>query len=262
MAPVTWTSDGWPVITTGDELVKYNYPLPLPGVNKKPVNPFSGNFKYRDDFSQKKLDHRYIFLRTVTDPWYSTTEKKGNLGIALRPETISGRSNPSFVGFRQQHHQAVATAKLSFVPAAENEKAGLAIFQSERAFYYVCKSLIGDKAVVQLYQASGDGMHLLTAQNINSLAKDIYLRIEPDGAVYTISFSTDGKDWTKLQDVDGKVLSTARAGGFVGSVFGLYATSMGKPSNTKAYFDWFEYSGKDAVFETEAANYTMYKISR
>lgn len=46
-----------------------------------------------------------------------------------------------------------------------------------------------------------------------------------------------------------QVLSTARAGGFVGSVFGLYATSLGKPSSTKAAFDWFEYKGNDPVFD-------------
>jgi xylan 1,4-beta-xylosidase len=143
----------------------------------------------------------------------------------------------------------VATAKLSFVPAAENEKAGLTIFQSERAFYYLCKSNSNGNAVVQLYQSSGDTMNLLTAKNLNAPGEDIYLRIEPNRTIYSISFSTDGNDWVKLQDVDGKTLSTARAGGFVGSVFGLYATSLGKPSTTKAYFDWFEYTGKDAVFE-------------
>jgi alpha-N-arabinofuranosidase len=63
-----------------------------------------------------------------------------------------------------------------------------------------------------------------------------------------MSFSTDGKKWTVLQDVDAKFLSTATAGGFVGSVFGLYVTSLGEPSSTKAHYDWFEYKGNDEVF--------------
>jgi alpha-N-arabinofuranosidase len=249
MAPVTWTSDGWPVITKGDEVVKYQYPIPFSDAKKKPVNIFTGNFTFRDEFSNSTLDHRFIFLRTVTEKWYTTSEPKGSLSIALRPETISGRSNPSFVGFRQQHHQAVATTKISFVPASENEKAGLVIFQSERAFYYLCKSLSDNKSVVQLYQASADTMKLLSAKNINSPGKDIYLRIEPNSSVYSISFSADSKNWIKIQDVDGTILSTARAGGFVGCVFGLYATSLDKPSSTKANFDWFEYTGKDAVYD-------------
>lgn len=248
MAPVTWTSDGWPLITKGTEEVQYRYPLPLPGVNKKPVNLFSGNFRFRDDFSAATLNVRYTFLRTVTEKWYTTTEKKGALCIALRPETISGRSNPSFVGFRQQHHQATATVKLSFVPAAENEKAGLTIFQNEKAFYYLCRSVSQGKPVIELFEASGDSMKLVSVQTLNGLNRDVYLRIEPRNAMYSMSFSADGKNWTVLPDVDGRVLSTAKAGGFVGSVFGLYATSLGKPSQTKAFFDWFDYKGNDEVF--------------
>jgi alpha-N-arabinofuranosidase len=64
-----------------------------------------------------------------------------------------------------------------------------------------------------------------------------------------MSFSENGKNWTVLKEVDGKFLSTENAGGFVGSVFGLYATSMGKQSNAKAYYDWFEYRGDDEVFK-------------
>jgi alpha-N-arabinofuranosidase len=135
------------------------------------------------------------------------------------------------------------------VPGSENEKAGMVIFQSERAFYYICKSISNGNTVVQLYQASGDTMKLMSEKGISAAGDDIFLKIEPNGAVYSISFSTDGKAWSKMQDVDGTVLSTEKAGGFVGSVFGLYASSMGKPSSKKAYFDWFEYTGKDAVFE-------------
>lgn len=248
--PVTWTSDGWPQILKGDETVQYSYPLPLANVNKKPTNPFSGNYTYRDDFNNSKLDFRFIFLRTLTDKWYNTSDKKGSLSIQLRPETVGGRGNPSFIGFRQAHHQSVATAKLQFVPTAENEKAGLVIFQNESAFYYICKSLSEGKPVVQLYQSTKDSLNMtLLAEKTISATQDVQFRIEPKNEMYTMSFSTDGKTWTKLQDVDGRILSTAKAGGFVGSVFGLYATSLGKTSSAKAYFDWFEYKGNDPVFK-------------
>ena len=73
--------------------------------------------------------------------------------------------------------------------------------------------------------------------------------MQPKNAVYAISYSTDNKNWATLQDVDGKFLSTKTAGGFVGSVFGLYATSLGKESSSKAYFDWFDYKGQDTIFK-------------
>ena len=71
----------------------------------------------------------------------------------------------------------------------------------------------------------------------------MYLRMEPKKSIYSVSYSTDGRKWIALKDVDGKFLSTATAGGFVGCVFGLYATSTGKMSDNLAEFDWFEYRG-------------------
>ena len=249
LAPVRWTNDGWPVITKGTEEIQYRYPVPFPNTTKKVVNPFSGNFTYRDDFENKALNVRYIFLRTVTDKWYNITDKHGFVTLQLRPQTVSGRENPSFIGFRQHHHQGSASTKLRFTPTAENEKAGLVIFQSENYFYYLCKSLENGKPVVQLYQSSKDSMKLLISRQLSSINADLHLRIEPKKSVYATSFSTDGKKWQPMLEVDAKFLSTATAGGFVGSVFGLYGTSMGKPSNTKAYYDWFEYKGNDDVFK-------------
>ncbi|MDB5209003.1 MAG: family 43 glycosylhydrolase [Flavisolibacter sp.] len=249
LAPVRWEA-GWPIITTGNELVKYKYPLPKPNITKKVANSFSGNFTFRDEFSNSDLNHRYTFLRTVTDKWYSTSEKRSALSLKLRAETVSGTGNPSFVGFRQQHNQCVVTTEIDFIPKAENEKAGLIIFQSEHMFYFLCKSFAGGKPVIALYRSTpGEGMELLESKPLYSIDQNLYLRIEAKNAIYTMSYSTDNKRWIPLKDVDGKFLSTKTAGGFVGSVFGLYATSIGKESNAKAYFDWFHYTGEDDIFK-------------
>jgi xylan 1,4-beta-xylosidase len=45
------------------------------------------------------------------------------------------------------------------------------------------------------------------------------------------------------QAVDGRILSTPVAGGFVGTYIGMYASSNGQPSQNVADFDWFEYLG-------------------
>lgn len=249
MNPVTWTADGWPMILKENEVIQYRYPITVSNKSKAPVNPFTGNFAFRDDFTAQKLNVRYTFLRTVTDKWYSTSIKKGWLSLQLRPQTVGGKENPSFVGFRQSHHQASASTRLAFVAAAENEKAGLVAFQSEEHFYYLCKSMANGRPVVQLYQSSKDTMLLLTSRQLPAKSRDVYLRIEPKNAVYATSYSLDGKNWIPLHEVDGKFLSTATAGGFVGTVIGLYATALGKESRTKAHYDWFSYKGNDAVFK-------------
>ncbi len=49
-------------------------------------------------------------------------------------------------------------------------------------------------------------------------------------------------EWTDLGDpVDGRILSSAVAGGFTGAYVGMYASSNGRPSSNVAAFDWFEY---------------------
>ena len=247
--PVSWTSDGWPVILQGNDVIEYSYPSPFTA-KQKPINPFSGNYTFKDNFDGGALDFRYIFLRTVTEAWYNSSDKKGQLSIKLRPETVGGLGNPSFIGFRQAHHEATAIVQLLFAPKADHEKAGLVIFQNEKTYYFLCKSINQGKPVVQLYQSGKDSleMTLLKEFPLNSATKPVQLSIKPNKGIYSMSYSEDGKKWLQMQDVDGKILSTARAGGFVGSVFGLYATSMGKASSSKAFFDWFSYRGNDAVF--------------
>ena len=40
-------------------------------------------------------------------------------------------------------------------------------------------------------------------------------------------------------NVDGKFLSTKIAGGFVGSMYAMYATSHGKATTNKVLYNWF-----------------------
>jgi len=48
--------------------------------------------------------------------------------------------------------------------------------------------------------------------------------------------------WQAIAEaVDGRILSTPLAGGFVSVYLGMYASSNGKPSQNVADFDWFEY---------------------
>src|SRR5689334_24237637 len=78
------------------------------------------------------------------------------LVIDLRPETVSGSGNPSFVGFRQPHLKGYAATCLQFGANASNEKAGLIIFQNEHHYYYLCKSVADGKPVVQLFKGPGN----------------------------------------------------------------------------------------------------------
>lgn len=251
LAPVKW-KDGWPVINPDHEEVQYHYPFPIKPTQESASIPHHGNFKYRDEFETARLNHNWVFLRTPREKWYDLQTRKGFLAMQLRPASCSGDSNPSFLGHRQQHLQGSASVAIDFSPKAENEKAGLVIFQNEKHFYFLCKSFDDNAAVIQLYKSGEDQMELLGSQALTEeqKSKQLYLKIAARGEAYAFSFAHNPDEWTLLRDnIDVRFLSTRIAGGFVGCVYALYATSLGQPSNNTARFDWFEYFGNDEVYK-------------
>ena len=255
LAPVAWR-DGWPIINPDNEKVQYHYPMPIKVSSAIDAMPHGGNLTVRDEFSSDKLDFHWELLRTPREQWFSLTERKGFLTMKVRPETCSDPVNPSFVGRRQQYLVGSASVRLEFASAADNEKAGLLVFQNEKHFYYICKSLTNGTPVVQLYKsttdnAPGSRMELLDSRELEAGAKSkaVLFKIDALGNTYSFSFAVEKDKWIVLRDsVDATFLSTRIAGGFVGCMYTLYATSLGKSSGSTAYFDWFESVGNDKVY--------------
>ncbi len=259
LAPVKW-KNGWPVINPDHEEVQYHYPYPIQPLIKQSDIPYSGNFLIRDDFNTENLNYNWVFLRTPHEKWYTLKEREELLAIQLRPESCAENVNPSFLGHRQQHAQGYISTSINFTPESENEKAGLLVFQNDKHFYYLCKSLDNGLSVIQLYK-SGDNnstnnhMELIISQILKEHKEykeenDIYLKIEAHGKTYSFFYGLKSDKWNALKDnVDARYLSTKIAGGFVGCMYALYATSLGKPSKNSAYFDWFEYYGNDEIYK-------------
>ncbi len=252
LAPVRW-EDGWPVITNEKETVQYSYPAPA--VTKSADPAYSGNYAFRDDFSAHELAGNWAFLRTPRQAWYSLTERPGYCAIRVRPEECSRPVNPSFLGRRQSHAVFAASVSVDFSPAADNEKAGLLVFQNEHHFYFLGKSLKDDRPVVQLYRSADDHAVVHDMELLASLdpggppSGPMLLKVEARGDSYAFFCGREPGAWTLvLENVPAKFLSTKAAGGFVGCMIAMYATSCGTPSATRAYFDWFEYAGNDEVY--------------
>ena len=254
MAPVEW-KDGWPIINPGFETVQYKYPVPDRVITKRVENKFSGNYTFRDEFDQRELNDRWVFLRSPGQSWYDLLDKKSALTMDLLPQTCAGKENPAFVGFRQPHLKGTAAASLNFLAQAENEKAGLLIFQNETHFYYLCQSVENAKQVVQLYRPipgeKNEKMELLASKELSNPERSLQLKVAANNSTYSFYYSMYPGPWILLADkIDAKFLSTKTAGGFVGTMYGLYATSLGNPSSSKAYFSWFECRNDDSVFKT------------
>jgi alpha-N-arabinofuranosidase len=255
MAPVSWKED-WPIINPGSELVRYRYPLPMRPSASGVEIPMSGNFTVRDEFTSEKLNAHWTFLRTPRELWYDLRERKGWLALRVRPQSWSEAANPTFLGRRQQHLRGSASVELDFSAGAESEKAGLLVFQSEQHFYFLCKSVTQATPVVQLYRSEEatrqtSNMELLASQELGEEAgkKPLGLRIDANGGAYSFLYSTQPGKWIPLkEEVDGRFLSTRVAGGFVGCMFAMYATSLAAASKNTAFYNWFEYTGRDETY--------------
>lgn len=250
MASVKWQSD-WPIINPDHAEVQYTYPVSF--TRKKTSDnktPLHGNFYERLDFSTG-IPQSLLFLRTLDTTWYAT----GNSGLTinLKPETCMGSGNPAFIGRRQQHLICSASTEIAFNANSENEKAGLIILANEFHFYYICKSVNNNgRVVIQLFKGDPKSMNmsLVTEEPLPVTTMTVFLRINAKSDQYTFEYATTQKQWKALgQAMDGKFLSTQIAGGFTGSLFGMYATSSGKPSANKAIFKWLDYKGNDTIYK-------------
>ncbi|QXP62780.1 glycoside hydrolase family 43 protein [Polaribacter sp. HaHaR_3_91] len=234
MAPVKWEND-WPIFDLEGDVVKDHYQITL----EKPLaNIPSVNADFIDEFNTDTLSFDWLFLRTPKEKWYSLLN--GELTIKTRSETTSGTSNPSFIGYRQKHLFGEVTTNLSFKAVAENEKAGLIAFQNETHYYYLCKTVKDNKPVVQLLKSSEKGIEEIAFKSIKENDK-ISFKIEAKGTFYNFYYSINNTDWLVLnKNVDATFLSTKIAGGFVGTIYGMYTTSLGEKSTNKAIYHWFK----------------------
>ncbi len=249
IAPVKWIN-GWPVVNPDFKDLQYSYPMPFKEVKQKDAPPQNGNFSYRIDFDNT-LDPSLLFLRTRDTSWYKL-DKTDGLTLTLLPETCMGNGNPAFIGKRQQHLMCTANTLLDFSAQSANEKAGMLVFQNEYHFYYLCKSVDKGTAVLQLFKGNPQtkSMDLLFQLPVEKRTRKIHLKIEAANDKYNFYYATTAKNWKVLKEgMDGKFLSTHTAGGFVGTLFALYATSSGLPSTNKASFKWLDYSGNDVIYK-------------
>jgi len=226
LLPVTWAG-GWPMILPDNDTVPHvrrGPSLPRQAASRVPM---SGNFTVRDEFASRSLAPDWVFVRTPRERWH--TLAGGALAIRARAALLGDQNaQPSFVARRQQHAYASASTAVRYRPTAEGDRAGLAAFHNDTHFYLLSVARQGGRTVVQLQQRSGDApaATLATAPLDAPGDAPVYLKIQARGARYDFYYSRRPGAWTLLKaDADGTILSTKTAGGFVGTMLGMYAYS-------------------------------------
>ncbi|MGE6353945.1 glycoside hydrolase family 43 protein [Flavobacterium sp. NPDC079362] len=229
MMPVEWKND-WPTIVDGNKAIPMIHKRPNLPLSKEKTEPMNGNFVAHDDFEKSKLDLKWNFIRTPSEKWYDL--KDGKLLMKPRKESIHTETNFSFIGRRQQHLKFEASTKLEFTPKTTLETAGFVAFQNEKNYLLLGKRLNADgKPEVFLEKKASkinDGKpEIVAKKELAGNAISLFLKIEGKARYYDFYYKTEEKaQWILLaKDVDGIILSTKEAGGFVGTYLAMYTSS-------------------------------------
>lgn len=219
LLPVTW-KDGWPIILPRGEKIPHVGKVPDLPAQPSPALPMSGNFTYTDEFDGDRLAMQWIGIRTPHQPFYRVT----NGALELESGTPLGDLNgvPAFVGRRQQHAIATMSTTLRFTPEKDGDTAGLAAVQSDRSHMLFTITQVGGKKLIALTSRDNADTDTLVASAPLPAAGPVTLTIHADGGKMAFDYEVNGQRTTLKSDLDATLLSTRKAGGFVGTVVGPY----------------------------------------
>ena len=222
MLPVKWTGDGWPEICSKGEAVSRL-------VHRDGVKPQhregdgdwmgNGNFGLHYDFDGEQLPMRFMTLRTSGADQYSLSKRPGWLTLREDTTDLCDKATPSAVFIRPHHHQYSCKTRMQYVAGSPTAQAGMTLFKDETHHLKLCAT----QGKLQLVRVTPEGATTLAEQPLQQ--GEVDLRIESDGLQLTFSYSLDrGKQWQTLgEPQQAAFLSTRDAGGFTGTMIGLFA---------------------------------------
>lgn len=221
LVPVAW-KDGWPVILDKGKAVPTV--VSKSGLESIRENNLTGNFSYTDTFNGGALNQRWLFLRNLPAKSAYTL---GGKGLTLHPSTGSVYKTIPYSALfcRQQHQCFTAETQLTFLPTSSKHFAGMTLFQNETHNIVFGKTLLNGKPTLIVKRTEKETV-IIASCILPDNDSAIRLKTEANGRYYSFSYAIgDSSTWHPLViGTDASNISTARSGGFIGAMIGLYAT--------------------------------------
>jgi alpha-N-arabinofuranosidase len=261
MVPVRW-EEGWPYVDSKTGLIENEFSLPvLPGqaadLLEAPPESACDHFDSDPVTIAHNVAHNgtglppgWLTLRMpqkAEDAAISLSARPGCLRLFTKAADMRGTGHPAFAGRRLRHKDWLFQAAFTFQPKTEEEAAGIVLLQNEDFQYRFELCLVNSRLSLRLAQAAGKTPEVTTAWGAAECGGE-----QADGHFVLAAHCNDmeivfsfGKDQYSLKPrarVDGTILSTEHAGGFVGTVAGVFATGGGKDNPNYADVSWAEYS--------------------
>ena len=223
LLPVRWV-DGWPIILEANKTVPRVVTRPKLPAQAAVTQPTTGPFHWTADFKGKELPYSLNTLRTPTSQWWSLDADQAALFLEPRPEDLDSRHDPSLIARRQQHANFSSSVQVLFTRSDKPSDAGLVAFQNETHSFFLGVHLAREgQRTMFLERRNGDVSQIALA-NLPADAPGVALKVEGVGARYRCFYQVGSEGWVQLGgDQDGTILSTKKAGGFVGTYIGMFA---------------------------------------
>ncbi len=228
MLPFEW-KNGWPYFMERNEEI----PLVVEGFGSGSAD---ANFAWKEEFAKKELPLNWMFLRIPSAEWWSFPKDKNGILIKAQPTNLRQQNQSAYLMVRQQHHDFSFETELQFNPSKEADFAGIAMLQNE-AYYYsfgitqrngktcVVVNKSKEQANEARIAADADIVSEISEEELacRPIAKGepVKLRVLANDA----KFSFFVNDELLIDKVDVRHLSTETAGGFIGTLLGVYASS-------------------------------------
>ncbi|MDE7298171.1 MAG: glycoside hydrolase family 43 protein [Lachnospiraceae bacterium] len=267
LAKVTW-EDGWPVVNDGVGILNEFQQVGLPEVCELPENSCY-------TFHTRTLDPHFV---TVRNPKPDMYELAGNGSLILKtsPETITEKTNASYLGIRQKSYHYTVRTELRFRPE-DAEEAGLVLLQSEEASVRFVVAASKGQTVLRIVSfgdrlsgESGEGAgseeslsgksgganesgslpeesalperfgEIRAEKALTQKTETLTLAVMQNGQQLTFWYAQEDGRFERLGPaMDARFLSTEAAGGFVGNTVGMYTSSNHTATDNRAEFFCF-----------------------
>lgn len=184
-------------------------------------------------WQSKGLADEAFFIRTPQTNSHQVVS--GNLELKARSVKLEDKGQPSAVGRWITHFEFEAETVMDFMPENAGDVAGLMLFHNDETNVTFVKSMNDEGKPCLILQAHSKGVekynftHVLALEEVD---KELQLKVkglrnkQTGEVTYQFSYAAaKSKEWKNVgEPVSADWLSTQTAGGFTGTMVGVYAT--------------------------------------
>lgn len=230
LAPVNWTTDGWPLLGNHGRIE------PVMNAPQLATVPWAQK-AIRDDFNRSDLGLEWIFLRNPKQDSWTLKEHPGYLTLRGNEMTLDDLGSPAFVGRRLCHFTCHIAALLDFEPVNGGDEAGLTVYMNEKYHYDLAITFMNGQKQIVLRRTVGS---LRVEKALDYPHGPVILQVEAQPEQFHFSFCQPEAEAVEMGTGESHLLSTEVAGGFTGIIIAMYTTSKSGRA-TPALFDWYDY---------------------